>query len=563
MENTLMFGFEGISRNYERAKKSFRIDIPEYFNFAFDVIDARAKLDGRTAIIAVNRESDLITPLTYRALRDLSNKLCNAITNLGVRPGSYACTIIGRIPAWYTVTLGCMKAGVVSMPGTNLLTAKDIAYRINYASAETVIVTSEHCAKVDAIRHQCPTLKTCIVVDGTREGWWSLDALLANASTDLTHPIPRTRSEDAMMAYFTSGTTSLPKLVVRDHGYALAHAATGLFWMDLRETDIHWSLTDTGWAKAAWGMLFPQLLLGTPSVLYDGSGQFDADLHLKLIGKLKVTTFCAPPTAYRLFAQLDLSPYELSSLRRCLSAGEPLNPEVLRYWKQHTGTTIADGYGQTETINIVANFPGVDVRAGSMGKPVPGFDVDIIDDNGQRLADGEIGHIGVRITDDYPRGLFRGYSVPDGIDQSSFHNGWYYTGDTAMRDSDGYIWFNGRADDLISSAGYRISPFEVESALLEHSAVAESAVVAKDDTVRGQIVKAYIILANGYSPSDTLAAEIQDFCKAQTAPYKYPREIEFVKSLPKTISGKIRRVELRQQQEARTDRSGAMGSDRD
>jgi acetyl-CoA synthetase len=540
-----MYDFKELERNYEHATKAFKLDAPEYFNFAFDVIDERAKKRDNTAIIAVDRTGERVERISYSTLRDQSNRFCNAVRGL-VRPGAYVCSIIGRIPAWHYVTIGCMKAGLVSMPGTNLLTAKDIAYRVKYASAEAAIVALEHCDKIDAIRAECPTLKTFIVVDGRRDGWLSLDDLLAEASPVLAPSDRPTRSDQVMMAYFTSGTTSLPKLVVRDHAYALAHAATGLFWMDLREDDTHWSITDTGWAKAAWGMLFPQLLLGTPAVLYDGITQFDADLHLKLIAKLGVSTFCAPPTAYRLFAQLDLTQYDLSSLRRCLSAGEPLNPEVVRYWKAHTGTTIADGYGQTETINIVANFPDLPVRPGSMGKPVPGFDVDVIDDDGQRQPADTVGHIGVRITSSYPNGLFRGYSVPDGLDQDAFRNGWYYTGDMATRDQDGYIWFVGRADDLISSAGYRISPFEVESALLEHDAVAESAVIGKEDPVRGQIVKAFIILARDFAPSDALRKDIQEFCKAQTAPYKYPREIEFVESLPKTVSGKIRRVELRQ-----------------
>ncbi len=351
------------------------------------------------------------------------------------------------------------------------------------------------------------------------------------------------------MAYFTSGTTALPKMVPRDFGYGLAHAATGLFWMDLRETDIHWTLTDTGWAKAAWGMLFPQLLLGSTIILFDGKG-LDVDQHLQLIHDFKVSTFCAPPTAYRMFAQTDLKQYDLSSLRRCMGAGEPLNPEVIRYWEEHTGTIIADGYGQTETINIVANFPGQKTKFGSMGQPVPGLDVAVVNDEGKRLPPGEVGHIAVRTeTSDgiWPPGLFEGYLKSEGgIDRNAFRNGWYYTGDTAETDEDGYLWFVGRADDLISSAGYRISPFEVESALLEHPAVAESAVIGAPDLTRGQVVKAFIILARGHNGSPQLAQDIQDFCKNLTAPYKYPRQIEFVSELPKTISGKIRRVELRE-----------------
>ena len=308
---------------------------------------------------------------------------------------------------------------------------------------------------------------------------------------------------------------------------------------------MHWTLTDTGWAKAAWGLLYPPLLAGASVVLYDGEG-FDADLHLKIIAEQRVTTFCAPPTIYRVLAQKDLSDADFSSLRHCFGAGEPLNPEAMRSWKAATGCDIYDGYGQTETINIVANFPGMEVRAGSMGRPVPGITVDIIDDAGNIVADDEVGHIGVEVTDPWPPGLFRGYFRDDAVTAEAFRNGWYYTGDTATRDLDGYIWFIGRSDDIISSASYRISPFEVESALVEHEAVLESAVVAKPDDIRGEIVMAYITLAPGFEASDDLARDIQEFVKKQTAPYKYPRAIEFRDALPKTISGKIRRVELRE-----------------
>lgn len=540
--------FSSVDRTYAQARRSFRLTIPENFNFGFDVIDAWAARDDRTAIIAVSRDGETVRHLPFSWFSEQSNRMANALRSLGVRQGEFACVVIGRVPEWYTVLFGCMKAGVVSIPGTSLLTAHDIEYRVNHSGAALVIVAPEHCEKVDSIRAGCPSLRHFIVAGGERAGWLSLEALLAGASPVLDRSaFPATRSSGMMMAYFTSGTTSMPKMVPRDHGYALAHVATGLFWQDLRPTDTHWSLTDTGWAKAAWGILFPQMVLGTPCVLYDGPTAFNADMHLQLIGKLKVTTFCAPPTVYRLFAQQDLSRYDLSSLRRSLGAGEPLNPEVMRIWEKATGTVIADGYGQTETINIVANFPGEEVRPGSMGRPVPGYDVDVVDDEGHRMPDEEVGHIAVRITEPWPAGLFHGYyEGEDRLDTRAFRNGWYYTGDTARRDRDGYLWFIGRSDDLISSAGYRISPFEVESALIEHEAVAESAVVGKPDETRGQIVKAYVILAKGYSPSEELAKDIQDFCRGITAPYKYPREIEFVDALPKTISGKIRRVELRQ-----------------
>ncbi len=548
----MMIELSHIERDYNLAKHSYKLPIPAEFNFAYDVIDARAAAANKTALIAIEPNGKTYREVSYADLSRQSGQFANALRNLGLHKGDFACVVIGRIPEWYGVLFGCMKLGVVSMPGTNLLTAKDIAYRIQQSGAKAVIVTAEHTEKVDAIRAECPTLKHLIVIGSENLGkdWLDFHTLCEAESPDIdAASVGPFKSSDMMMAYFTSGTTALPKMVPRDFGYGLAHAATGLFWMDLQEEDIHWTLTDTGWAKAAWGMLFPQLLLGSTIILFDGKG-LDVDQHLNLIRDFKVTTFCAPPTAYRMFAQTDLKQYDLSSLRRCMGAGEPLNPEVIRYWEEHTGTVIADGYGQTETINIVANFPGQKTKFGSMGQPVPGLDVDVVDEEGNRLPPGEVGHIAVRTdTADgiWPPGLFEGYlKAEGGVDQDAFRNGWYYTGDTARKDEDGYLWFIGRADDLISSAGYRISPFEVESALLEHPAVAESAVIGAPDPTRGQVVKAYIILARGHNGSPELAQNIQDFCKNLTAPYKYPRQIEFVSELPKTISGKIRRVELRE-----------------
>lgn len=542
-----MINFDKINRDYESARSSYTLDIPEHFNFAFDVLDARAKEADKAALLAIDVTAGTRRSVRYSELSDTSARFAQALMALGLERGDAACVVIGRQPEWHMVLFGCMKAGVVSMPGTNLLTGKDIAYRINQAGAKAVIVSPIHVEKVEEIRSDCPTLEHLIVVGDADGDWHSFDALCEAQDGNLTAgDVAPFAATDTMMIYFTSGTTALPKMVPRDFGYALAHATTALFWMDLREDDMHWTLTDTGWAKAAWGMLFPQMLIGCTTVLYDAPGM-DAEAHLKLIGELGVTTFCAPPTVYRLFAQLDLTEYNLSSLRRCLGAGEPLNPEVIRYWEQHTGTVIADGYGQTETINIVANFPGVETRFGSMGKPVPGQDVNVVDDDGNVLPDEEVGHIALRAHLDWPGGLFHGYLKDGALITDSFRNGWYYTGDTAYRDADGYLWFVGRSDDLISSAGYRISPFEVESALLEHPAIVESAVVGIPDETRGQLVKAFIVLAETAEASEILAAEIQEFCKHHTAPYKYPREVEFVDSLPKTISGKIRRVELRVQ----------------
>ncbi len=524
------------------------ITMPEDFNFGFDVIDVIAKTGDKVAYIEVSGDGADVTEHRFSDLSERSNQAANALRATGLERGDFAVVVLPRIPAWYEVVVGCAKAGVISMPGTNLLTAKDLKYRINKPGAKAAIVTPEHVSKIDEIKNECPTLKYLIVVGDAEGDWLSYETLLGDADTQASRAtLGENASDELMMAYFTSGTTSDPKLVPRSHSYALAHVATGAYWLDLKAEDIHWTLSDTGWAKAAWGMIYAPWLMGTAMVLYNGTG-FDAELHLNLIKKLGVTTFCAPPTVFRMFAQMDLSAYDLSTIRHTVSAGEPLNPEVIRVWEKATGTTIHDGYGQTETVNVVANRPGIEVRHGSMGKSVPGFDVDVVDDNGRICDVDEIGHIAIRLTDPLPMGLFDGYyEGPDQLNRDAFHDGWYYSGDTATRDEDGYIWFVGRADDVISSAGYRISPFEVESVLLEHPDVAESAVVGKPDELRGHIVKAFVVLNGDRAASDELTEEIQNFVKKTTAPYKYPREIEYRDALPKTISGKIRRVELREE----------------
>jgi acetyl-CoA synthetase len=532
-------------RSYEETCATFRLDIPDTYNFGFDTIDRRAAERDKLAYIAVDASGEEVSRHDFSDLSRASNRVANALLDLGAGKGDFAFVMIPRIPAWYDTMVGCCKAGIVTMPCTNLGMPKDLEYRINESGAKLAIVTMDGAEKIDQVRHNCPSLETLIVIGGARDGWIRFEDLVSEvADGSVEDRVEPTKSSDLMLIYFTSGTTGMPKMVPRNHGYALAHAITGRFWMDLREDDMHWALSDTGWAKAAWGMLYAPWQMGAAMVLFDGVGM-DADLHLRLLEKFGVTTFCAPPTAYRMFAQMDLGEYDLSSLRHSFAAGEPLNPEAIKSWKEASGTLIHDGYGQTETVNLVANFPCLPVRPGSMGKPVPGLDVDVLDDGGNRVPDHEIGQIAVRVTEPYPPGLFDGYMNAPEINGQVFRHGWYYTGDTATRDEDGYFWFVGRSDDIITSAGYRISPFEVESVLLEHAAVAEPAVIGIPDALRGEIVKAFIVLAEGYEPSETLAAELQDYVKQQTAPYKYPREVAFVDSLPKTISGKIRRVELR------------------
>jgi len=532
--------------NYEQTKANFTLETPEYYNFGFDVIDKRASEADKLAFIAVDATASTVTPYQFSDLSSLSNQFANGLLSLGVTKGELAFVMIPRIAEWYAVMIGSCKLGVVTMPGTNLLTAKDIEYRVNRSKATVAIVTSDNADKVDAIKQNCPTLQTLIVIGEPREGWRTFEQLTSESEATLDRSkLEPCKASDLMMIYFTSGTTGMPKMVPRDMAYAHAHRITGEYWMDLHENDIHWTLSDTGWAKAAWGMLYAPWQMGAAMVLFDGTG-FDAELHLKLIEKLGVTSFCAPPTVYRVFAQMDLSRYNLSSIRHAIGAGEPLNPEVIKVWKEATGANIYDGYGQTETINIVANYPCMPVKPGSMGKPVPGVDVHIVDDAGHILGVDVIGHIAIRITEPLQPGMFPGYWEDQQATANCFKNGWYLTGDNGTIDADGYFWFVGRSDDIITSSGYRISPFEVESSLLEHPAVLESAAIGKPDEMRGEIVKAFIILAAGYQASDELTLEIQTFMKQHTAPYKYPREIEYVESLPKTISGKIRRVELRQ-----------------
>ena len=543
--------------DYAQARRGLKLTIPEFYNFGFDCIDRRAREGDKAAFVYVDANTGAEQSYRFSALSRASNRFANVLLGLGAKKGDFAFSMIPRIPAWYETLIGCIKTGVVAMPGTNLLQPKDIEYRLNKSRARFAIVTAEHAAKIDAVRAKCPHLEHCIVIGAARPRWVHYEAAAAAALEALDPAkVERTRADEMMLAYFTSGTTAFPKMVPRAHSYAIAHAITARYWQDLRETDVHWTLSDTGWAKAAWGMIFGQWQIGATILLYNAAPGFDADAHLKLLAKHKVTTFCAPPTVYRTFAQLDLKKYDFSSLRHSFSAGEPLNPEVIRVWKDATGTTVHDGFGQTETICVVANVPGMEIRPGSMGLPSPGLTVDVIDDEGQVRATGEIGHIGVKVTDPWPPGLFTGYFEDPEANARCFRNGWYYTGDTATRDKDGYLWFVGRADDIISSAAYRISPFEVESALIEHPAVAESAVVGKKDALRGEIVKAYVVLAKGYEAGDALAKELQDFVKNTTAPYKYPREIEFREALPKTISGKIRRVELRAEANTETKAAG-------
>ncbi|HZP90069.1 MAG TPA: AMP-binding protein [Actinomycetota bacterium] len=536
--------------DYEEARRTFRLPVPERFNYAIDVVDARAAHDpAKLALVAVDESGSRALRYTFRDLARASNRVANFLAAQGIGKGDRVFVMLPRIPEWHLVLLGCIKLGAVPMPGTPLLTARDLEYRIGRAEAAAAIVDPEGSAKVDEVRDRLESLRVRICVgEPAGAGWLSLADGVERASDGPPDAEP-TASDDPMLIYFTSGTTGYPKMVLHTQAsYGIGHELTARFWQDLHETDLHWTFSDTGWAKAAWGKMFGQWRMGAAVFLWDLRGKPDFERMLRLLGEHGVTTFCAPPTVFRAMVVLDLQAFDWSSLRHVVSAGEPLNPEVIRIWREATGLPIYDGYGQTETVNIVANYRCLPVREGSMGKPVPGVDVRVVDDDGNVLGAGETGHIAVRRYPERPVGLFREYWRDPEATAASFRGDWYDTGDLASVDEDGYLWFVGRADDVITSSAYRIGPFEVESAIVEHRAVAEAAVVGKPDPLRGEIVKAFVALKPGFEPSDDLARDIQEHVKRVTAPYKYPREIEFVPELPKTVSGKIRRVELRERE---------------
>ena len=549
--------------DYDEMYRSFKIDMPEYFNFGFDVIDAWAHKDrNKLAMIWVNQEG-VEKKFTFWDMMRLSNQIVNMMIKFGVNKGDRVLIMLPRVPEWWTFTLALIKRGAVYCPAPTMLTPKDLKYRINIADIKMVITSEEHADKIDEIVKDCPTLTCRMLIDGKRPGWISY-------SVELDYPAPvsaklvnlpgmkKTKSTDPLLIFFTSGTTGEPKMVVHDQSYALGHIVTARFWHDLRVNDLHFTLSDTGWAKSAWGKLYGQWIEGAAIFVYDIRSKFNPTEILPLIEKYGVTTFCCPPTIYRMLILADLDKFDFTELRHCVSAGEPLNPEVIKAWKDATDLTIFEGYGQTETVLCIGTFPGMTPKFGSMGKPSPGWHIELHDDNGKPVPLHEEGRIAVKL-DPRPVGMFREYLNNDEENRKSFVNGFYYTGDKAYKDEDGYFWFIGRDDDVIKASGYRIGPFEVESALIEHPAVQEAAVVGSPDDIRGLVVKAFVILKPGYKPSEGLVRDIQNHVKKVTAPYKYPRLIEFVESLPKTISGKIKRNELRDQELKRSQNGNSSG----
>ena len=522
---------------------AFRLDVPEYFNFAVDVLGKWAQDPTKRGLLWIDERGER-RDLTFRHFADRSSQLAAGLRGLGIGRGDRVVVIIPPQPEWWEVFMALFKLGAIVVPGTSQLTSRDIRYRMELADARAIVVDQ---SVVDRADEGLGDWNTVRIVVGEQAGWQSYEEIAFQGSEPFSPE--KTRSSDPAILYFTSGTTGYPKMVLHTQAsYPIGHYITGRFWLGLTPDDLHWNLSDTGWAKAAWSSLFGPWNMGSSVFVYRQYGKPDPDAILKQFALEGVTSFCGPPTIYRMLVQQDLTKYEYGTLRSCVAAGEPLNPEVIEAWSRATGITVRDGYGQTETVCVVSNLPGAEIRAGSMGKPSPTFTVDVIDDDGQVLPVRREGDIAIRTGPERPVGLFAEYWHEPEATSRAYRGDWYITGDRAYRDEDGYLWFVGRSDDVIISSAYRIGPFEVESALVEHPAVVEAAVVGKPDAERGEIVKAFVVLASGYASSDQLTREIQDHVKTVTAPYKYPREIEYVEDLPKTISGKIRRVELRERE---------------
>ena len=529
--------------DYAQTYRTFKLEVPERFNWAYEVFDRWGRDPNKVAMVwaGPNGES---REVTFRELGERSRRVANALSGLGARPGERVFTMLPRPVEWWELMLGCVRGRFVPVPVTTLLTTKDIEYRINVSEASIVVTNPENVEKIEAVRRDCPSLRHLVVL-GEAEGWLSYEDLLKSASPDL--PNPHNLSSDPLNVYFTSGTTGYPKMVLNTHAsYPIGHVMTGKLWLDNRPSDLHWTPSDTGWAQAAWTCFYAPWNMGAAIFIWDHRSRFDAEETMRMFERYPISTFFGPTTIYRLLVQLDLKRYRPKALRHCVGAGEAVNPEVIDAWREGTGHHIWEGYGQTETVLLAATFPGMEYRPGSMGVVAPGFEMSVVDDDSNELPSGQVGEMAVRTRPVRPVGLFEEYWRNPEANAKCFRGDWYYTGDQGTRDDDGYFWFVGRADDVIISAAYMIGPFEVESALIEHDAVAEAAVVGKADELRGEIVKAFVVLAQGRRPSGELVAELQEHVKSVTAPYKYPREVEFIEELPKTISGKIRRAELRQ-----------------
>jgi acetyl-CoA synthetase len=534
--------------SYKEFREGLKIKIPENFNFAYDVVDEIA-LDDPDKIAMVwcdDKGNEEI--FTFRQMKYYSDKTANLFKSAGIRKGDPVMLILKRHYEFWFCTLALNKLGAITIPATHLLSTKDIVYRNNAADIKMIVCVpdSEVILHIEEAESKSPTLKLKMLIGEEREGWLNFTEGMENSSEKFKRPAGHesTSNSDKMLLYFTSGTTGMPKMVNHDFIYPLGHIITAKYWQNVMNNGLHFTVADTGWAKSAWGKIYGQWLSGSAVMTYDYDKFVPKNL-MQIIEKYKVTTFCAPPTIYRFLIKEELRNFDLSNLKYCVVAGEPLNPEVFKQFYEQTGIRLMEGYGQTECTVAVATYPWMNPKPGSMGMPTPGYDIDIVDEDGNPCEAGNEGEIVIHTAKSKPVGMFNGYYRDDKLTASVWKDGIYHTGDMAWCDEDGYFWFVGRADDVIKSSGYRIGPFEVESALMEHPAVLECAITAVPDPDRGQIVKATIVPSKNYQPSEELAKELQEHVKKVTAPYKYPRVVEFVTELPKTISGKIRRVQIR------------------
>lgn len=535
--------------SYEDFRENYQVNCPDNFNFGFDVVDAWAEHDPEKMALVWTNDHGEEHFFTFTDVKKYSNKICNYFKSLGLRKGDRVMLIMKRrYEYWFTVT-ALHKMGIVAIPASFQLTKKDIVYRINKVGVKMVICAEDDyvLGQIEDSEADCPTLKFKAKIGEERDGWVDFTKGYLDQSDVFERPVGEdaVNKDDLMLMYFTSGTTGMPKLAQHVQSYPLGHILTAKYWQQVQDNGLHLTVSDSGWAKFSWGKIYGQWISGTAVMGYD-MDKFVASLLMKVIEKYKVTTFCAPATMYRFMIKEDLSMFDLSSVKHFAMAGEPLNPAVMEAWQKITGHRIYEGFGQTEGVVIMANYQWSDPKPGSTGRPAASFNIKIMREDGTECDIGEEGEIViVGAKENRPLGLTIGYYEDDAANEKLYAGGNFHTGDNAWYDEEGFIWFIGRNDDVIKCSGYRIGPFEVESALMTHPSVLECAVTAAPDPVRGQVVKATIMLAKGYEGSDELVKELQNHVKKVTAPYKYPRIVEFVKELPKTTSGKIRRNEIR------------------
>lgn len=528
--------------------KDLTYNIPEDFNFGFDVVDVIAKQNpSKKAMLWLSNEGKEKI-FTFDDIMRYSNKTANYFVRCGIKKGDKVMLVLKRRFEFWFCIVALHKIGAIVIPATHQLMKKDFLYRFNAANVSGIVCTPDDgvCDEAEHAFAEYDGIKFKSVIKAPREGWGFFDDGIAAESDVFERPAGEaaTSIKDIMIMYFTSGTTGYPKIAVHTFDYPIGHITTAVWWHDVDPEGVHLTIADTGWAKSVWGKLYGQWIAEGCIFTYDYD-KFKATDILSLFARFKITTFCAPPTMYRFFIKEDLSQFDLSSLKHATIAGEALNPEVLKQFYNATGLKLMEGFGQTEATVMLGNLKGMIPKAGSMGKPNPQYDIDLIDLDGNTVADGVVGEIVVRTNNGIPVGLFQGYYKDEMKTREVWCDNIYHTGDTAWRDEDGYYWYVGRSDDIIKSSGYRIGPFEIESVIMEHPSVMECAVTGEPDPVRGMAIKATIVLIKGVEASERLKKEIQDFVKHNTAPYKYPRIVEFVKELPKTISGKIRRTEIR------------------